>query len=169
MGTVTSLSWDMQDPEGAYDPNKRYTQSTDKKGHSAWLKLRVPTQIGAEIARIVQSGKIPEYGSAQDLARDAVVHHLHAINQYLEDEQLDRVLTLTMLYDDATRRENDRKMFNDYIEVLKDNFRYLIERKQYRTVRAQVAELQESIDAIPPEAQDEFLEFLNTQLALTRK
>lgn len=169
MASVSRLSWDLQDPEGAYDPAKRYTQSTDKKGHSAWLKVRVPTQIAAEIARVVQSGRIPEYHSSQDLARDAIVHHLNSVATYLEDENLGRIITLTALYDDAMKRENDRKMFADYMDVLEENFRHLIDRKQYRTVRRIITELQESLDAVPEYMQEEFDQYLTSKLAMVTK
>lgn len=164
--TVSRLSWDLQDPQGVYDPNERYTQSTDKKGHSAWIKTRVPTQIAAEIARVVQTGKIPEYNSAQDLVRDAIIHHLNSLSEYLADPNLERIVTLTVLYDQTMKEANDREMFTDYMRALEDQLTHLINKGMKHEVKRVVTQVRESIDAVPPSLQAELTTLLDAKLDL---
>lgn len=75
---------------GSYDVTEFYIRSTDSHGHSENFQSRVPPEVGAEISALVQSGRIPQYKTAQSFIRDAIVHRLWYIAHILDDRDLQR-------------------------------------------------------------------------------
>lgn len=75
--------WEVDSP--GYSPEKFYTRSTDARGHTETMWLRLPPSLARVIAEVVQSRKIPQYRTAQDLVRDAIVHRLHYLKEKLPE------------------------------------------------------------------------------------
>lgn len=84
--------WKTQD--AGYSRDEFITRSTDGHGHQRHQRVNFPPSVIGQAAAIIQSGKIPQYRTIQDLVRDAVVHRLHYLNEtYLKDSKLGRELT----------------------------------------------------------------------------
>jgi hypothetical protein len=87
-----------------YSPDKFYTRATDGKGHSEVVHLKLPPEITSVMAQIVQSRAIPDYRTAQDIIRDAIVHRL----QYLrESGMVDGVTGTVAGFEEAAREVFD--------------------------------------------------------------
>jgi hypothetical protein len=85
---VARSSWDTDEESSWYDERKFYTYSEDKKGHSIQIRLWIPKNLAGQIGRVVNSGQIPEYRSAQDFYRDSMFHRAHVVSEWLDDGEL---------------------------------------------------------------------------------
>jgi hypothetical protein len=74
-------SWTPAD--SSYDPNKFYTEGSDKSGRGDPTSVRFPPQTASAIAALVQSGKIDAYRTTSEFVRDAVIHRLQYIGEKL--------------------------------------------------------------------------------------
>ena len=129
-------SWDVASPDGTYDPKKHYTAASDRRGHFAQIRVNFPTTIAAQIAKIVQGGFVPEYETNQDLVRDLVTHGLHAIQQKVKSGELERALTMHILYSDAVARSHERQMYDDMMRAMETEYDAMVRAGQ----REQAAE-----------------------------
>lgn len=60
--------------KSVYSLEKYYTNGTDSKGHYERIRIRVTPSTDAMVAKIVS--EVPEYSSAEDFIRDAILHRL---------------------------------------------------------------------------------------------
>lgn len=60
-----------------YDPERIVTTSSDDKGHSANIRVHIPTFWHSVMQQKVQSSQWPEYRTIQDCVRDAIFHRIH--------------------------------------------------------------------------------------------
>jgi len=60
--------------------------SSDKQGHSSYIRTPVPKHWSGQINAIVQSGRF-DYKSQQDFIRDAVYHRLHWAGKVIKDDK----------------------------------------------------------------------------------
>lgn len=72
---------DSTTPTNSYAPDRFYTGSTNKKGFGQVVRIQIPPTITNEISALIASRAIPEYRTAQDFYRDAMIHRLHWIMQ----------------------------------------------------------------------------------------
>jgi|DewCreStandDraft_5_1066085.scaffolds.fasta_scaffold01803_14 hypothetical protein len=79
---------DWETETASYSPDKFYTKSTDGKGHSETIYLKIHPTLARLMAEIIQSREIPEYRTAQDLIRDAVVHRIHYLRSRLAEKKV---------------------------------------------------------------------------------
>jgi hypothetical protein len=60
-----------------YSPSKFYVRATDEKGHHDRVTFKTPPLLISQIMALVTSGEFPDYRTAADFYRDALLHHLH--------------------------------------------------------------------------------------------
>lgn len=89
----------------AYDEHEFYVRSTDSHGHSENQQVRVPPDVSSEVAALIQSGRIPNYKTAQAFYRDAAVHRLYYLAHRLDDRDLQRAVAIQI---NLARVENKR-------------------------------------------------------------
>jgi hypothetical protein len=103
--------------EDGYNVGQFYTDSSDHRGHNVSTKVTLPPEVSGQISEVVQSGQVPQYRTANDLIRDAIVHRLHWLNENVfDDDHLRSVLTFEMM---TTVQENYVQEIgrrNDFIE-----------------------------------------------------
>jgi hypothetical protein len=125
--TSSSASFDWSDAIGSsdYDPSTIYTAST-KDGVGEKLVTRVPPSILGEIAAIIQSRLVPEYRTAQDLVRDALIHRLIYLTEHYEvSTSLRRMLVSEQMRADATRAGMIREEYQKVVELFAGEFEEL--------------------------------------------
>lgn len=71
-----------------YDPEKFYTRSKDKQGHSSTIRVNIPDYLMANLAGLVQSKLIPAYKTREDFVRDAIVHRFAWVTDQLANTPL---------------------------------------------------------------------------------
>ena len=74
-----------------YDPERIVTTASDEKGHSANLRVHVPTFWHSVMNQKVQSSEWPEYRSIQDCVRDAIFHRMHWWSEQTDRESIPHV------------------------------------------------------------------------------
>lgn len=79
-----------------YKPTNVYARSTDGQGHSTNMQVRVPPTISTEISALIASQVIPEYRTAADFIRDAVIHKMYEVSQRKKLGDLERRVTIQM-------------------------------------------------------------------------
>lgn len=119
---IKRSSWDTDDEAGWYDPDKLYTFSQDKHGHSAKVELHIPKMVAGEIAGIIDSGKFPELRGPQDFYRNAIRHMAYRFGRMVQDDAvvesahvmtiLDRIAT------DKAETAETLKLISDMTELL---------------------------------------------------
>lgn len=78
---------------GNYDPDKRYCRaSTDGKNTKENISVGFSPEIIGALRNLAWSQVFPEYRSAQDIIRNAVIHQLHKDNATVRDEGLERIV-----------------------------------------------------------------------------
>lgn len=111
----------MQD-DSEYSPDRVYNRSTDGHGHNINLQTRVAPDIAGELNALVASQVMPEYRTAADVVRDALVHRLYYISKKIKDGDLERRVTIEMRLArlDQWRSEmaNMERLMNEQIEAL---------------------------------------------------
>lgn len=78
----------------SYSVFEFYTRSTNKFDHSKDVRAAIPPTIHANVMALVNSDRFGKYKSIADFVRDAMVHRLRTINEWIKDEELARVLTI---------------------------------------------------------------------------
>lgn len=171
MGNVRPISaagWNTNDPN-EYNPHSRYTASTDDRGHSGWVKaLRVPTNIVGEIAKIVESGVISEYDTAGALVRDAIVHHLHRLNEDIKSTSLEQNLNLVRINSEVQQRRKELQIFTSMIDTFEEEVDHLVRHRAYDEAYAYCQQMEKYESAIPARFLDEFKDRINRIKARVR-
>ena len=88
-GGETPGEWRRANGGGSgYDALKFYCRSTDVRGHGDHHSVKMPPEIAREIRIFVEAGGFPQYQTAQDFIRDAIVHHLHTRSSQIGDPRI---------------------------------------------------------------------------------
>lgn len=100
-------SWEL---EGSYSPDNYYTYSVDGKGHKEKYNLPVPPSVYGRIGELIASKKVAQYRTPQDFIRDAIIHRLAYLNDFLKDagiaEAIKHEMLLSQIEDQArTQRQ----------------------------------------------------------------
>lgn len=134
--------WATQDTK-SYSLDEVYSRSTDGRGHSANLgQVKVSPEMAGEIGALVASGVIPEYRTAQDFVRDAVVHRLAYWAEKQKNGDLQRRVTIEAM---MARRDRQKA------EI--DNMTGLLEKTENTLWAARTAEDWAMLEAIVAEAE----------------
>lgn len=82
--------------ESGADPDKFYLASADSKGHQYQIKnVNVPQGLGAAIAEVREY--FPEYRSAQDFVRDAIMHRLMYLRDRIDSGELTELMVIEQM------------------------------------------------------------------------
>lgn len=114
-------AWGTEDGDASYDPARYYTFGSDSKGHSVELRVTIPKPLRGELQRLIESGAIPEYHTAQHVARDAIYHRVKILARMLDDGRLERAVDLAILLSEEQAlqaREDEARLF---IDTVRDN------------------------------------------------
>lgn len=139
--------WDTEKGQ-SYSADRFYTRSTNKHDHSAEGKFRLPPQIQAQIAQIVESKRYPQLRSIQDFYRDSVIHRLHYLNEQIGDDRLDKQLSLEMRacrVDEMRREVEDLK---DIIDNHTNNLELAMSMKDGQAISDSLALLEDDLPAV---------------------
>lgn len=158
-------TWDTQETDG-YDSHKFYTQASDRKGHAAKIQVKLPTNIAGEIARLVQSGVITEYSTSQAFIRDAVIHRLETVNQWIHDGRLEKTISMWTIHNDALRKTQERETFQSMMREIGDHCQHLLNTGRQDDLRDYVENLLGQAITIPVEFRTEFIGDLEGRLKL---
>lgn len=67
-----------------YSLDAFYTTSVNNHDHSDPMSVKVPATLNAIMGALIQSGRLPDYKTRQDLVRDAVTHRLQYLSTVVE-------------------------------------------------------------------------------------
>lgn len=128
------MSWQT---DTGYSPMAFYVTSVDEGGRST-IRVNIPTHIHAELTALVQSGKIPEYRTREDIVRDALVHRLETIQSLVGDVRLERALVAERRQADIDRRKRDMERAEQYVSSLEEVLRTAHANGDFETLREAV-------------------------------
>jgi len=104
-----------------YDPDRRYVDHSDRKGHSTQFRANLPTPIARQIQELAARNIISEYRTGGDIIADATVHHLHRIGEQIDSGEIRAAVNLAVMLDDAERRRKELEMFEELIRTIDAN------------------------------------------------
>lgn len=94
-----------------YDINRFYCRAKDKDGHSTTVHVKIPDDLAGELAALVQSGRISDYRTMQDVMRDGLVHRLHWVLEHIHDlpneESLRSALARQVVHNETLRYQEE--------------------------------------------------------------
>ena len=112
------------DEDEGYSIDSYYCRSTDGHGHSENIQTKFPPEVAGILSSLVQSGRVPEYSSVQNVVRDAVIHRLIKVTREIGDGELERKITIEMQLAKlaAHRREieNNEQLVKELEELLEE-------------------------------------------------
>ena len=116
---------------GKYDPREFYTAASNNRGFGERTTFRIPPEIHARVAELIETKAFPAYKSSADFIRDAIHHHLITRVDQLGDremkERLDQV-THEVAFAGAVQSLNERverwrQIYEQTIATLTDLYR----------------------------------------------
>lgn len=97
-----------------------FTAASDKRGHSEEIRLRVPPDVDAAIAHVVD--QIPQFRFKTDLVRSGLYKEMHYWTHKLEDPEFDRLagvsIRLQLAREEKISRENEKSLIEDRRTVM---------------------------------------------------
>ncbi len=164
-----SSRWETTTPVG-YNPDMFYTQASDKKGHTAKITVQFPVNVAGEIASVTQSGKIPDYKTAQDFVRDAVIHRLHDIQGIIDDPDLERKIGMWTIHNEALKARQQREEYVNMMLAIEEHISHLTATRQDKRLREFLNDLLEKAEiAIPDEFRAGYVSDLTLRLKVIGK
>lgn len=137
MTLIGNLPVDPKDPwalaQNGYAKDKIYTRSTNGHDHSETLYVKLSPALMAVITEAVE--KVGEYRSKADVVRDALIHRMHDVQDWMRDPDH---INLKPVDTEVRMAELQRTLANmAYWDELIDTFdttvRRLIEQGDYET------------------------------------
>jgi hypothetical protein len=115
-------SWVLESNE--YSPDKFYTKSTDGRGNSELIQVKVSPFVYGLLAEIIESPDFPDYRTKADLIRDALVHRLHHLREMAKDttrmDSLKRKTGMLMQEAQAERLKAEMEQEARFVDALID-------------------------------------------------
>lgn len=147
----------------AYDPDKFYTEASDKTGRGEPSTVRLPAQVGGSIAALVQSAKIPEYRTQSDFIRDAVVHRLQSIGEKIDSKEIVRTVHLVTLMNQEISHERDKDDYNALMNLIEQRHMDYSSQSMDKA-NSYIKDRLTEIDAIPDDYQEDYERRLSAKL-----
>ncbi len=170
---VDRRAWGVLDPDEHYDPHRRYTFGSDQKGHSSEIRVQIPKPLRGEIQSLIESGLIPEYHTAQHVARDALYHKVKQLSIELENGTLEAAVDLAILISEEEQIRAQELEAKSYLSLVRDNLHtYLTQAHEtgdYTRVREYISERSARADQVPEAYRAEFETTLKEYRKLVRK
>lgn len=142
-------SWDTVDGYDDYDPHAFYTASQDKKGHSFHLRMNIPKPLAAECIALVQSGKIPQFRSIEDIGRNGLYHHVKQIAIAYDEGMLEEAVDMAMALADEIAIQDREEEAAQFVAAVESNIDRLVRRADWSALRRYLTEREKYIDSIP--------------------
>jgi hypothetical protein len=95
-----------------YSTNSFYTGSRDKHGHATTLRVNIPPSVMNDLQELIASRRVAAYKTAQDFARDALIHRMKYLIDELDVYSLEQTWALWMInlsMDAALNRVQEQK------------------------------------------------------------
>jgi hypothetical protein len=137
----------------AYSPDKFYVKSTDGRGNSELLNVKVSPFVYGILAELVESPLFPDYRTKADVIRDMLVHRLHYVREMVKDEA--RMAGLKqrtwMLQQEAQveRLKNEMLQEQSYTEALIEAMQLGIQGGNVTMTAQSIEAAQAALDALP--------------------
>ncbi len=152
-------SWQLESGQ-EYDPEKFYTRSKDKQGHSSTLRINLPDYLMANLAELVQSKAIPAYRTREDFVRDAIVHRYAWVVDQLQNTTLathfEAERQRLNIIEDAARRLAESEENSQLLESLRTVCdRYMADRS-WDLLKDYLQLQEETVNLLPRAYQDTF-------------
>lgn len=117
-------AWAMEG--NGYSRDKFYTKSTDGRGNSELIQLKVTPFVFGIIAELVESQEFPDYRTKADVLRDALVHLLHYRREMMKDatrmvvlqERVDRMMAEAKTERLRADLEQERRYTDALVEAM---------------------------------------------------
>lgn len=154
--TVQRNAWGTTDGQEWYDPKKFFTATEDRNGHSAQIKTWVPKNLAGQVARIVNSGMIPELRSSSDFFRDAIFHRSKQVAKWLDDGELLNEVDLHMMLADELAIAQQQKDVDALVSAMKSNLSAAMGRGDYEWLETYIEDREVKGAAIPPQLRDPY-------------
>jgi len=142
-------AWDTVDDDVSYDPHHFYTHSQDKKGHSFHLRVNLPKPLAGAAGALIQTGRIPQYRTIEDIARDAFYHRIKQISRAIDDDELEEAVDMAMLMADELQLMAKEDEAESYIAAVRTNVERLWQRREWAALRKYLADKDAVVDSIP--------------------
>lgn len=97
-----------------YSADKFYTKSTDGRGNSELLNVKVSPFVYGILAELVEANDFPDYRTKADVIRDALVHRLHHLRGMVKDEK--RMAGLRHRTEMLAREAHVERMKNEMVQ-----------------------------------------------------
>lgn len=140
-----SSSWETTD-EDFYDPNRFYTHSEDKKGHSFHLRAPIPKPFAGELHALIKSGAVPQYRSLGDIVRDALFHRVKAVSQMIDDGTLESSVDMMMLLAEEIQMQDEAETAEHLIDAMHVNAQGMWARGDHPRLKRYLAGRMESAE-----------------------
>ncbi len=148
-------AWDTADDDPGYDPHHFYTHSQDKKGHSFHARVNLPKPLAGAIGALVQSGRIPQYRTTEDVIRDATYHRVKQIAHAIDDGELEEAVDMAMLLADELQMIAKEDEAESLLAAMRSNIERMWARGERAALRRYLAEREALVDSIPAPWSDE--------------
>lgn len=152
--------WDVE-ADGWYNPHTFYTLGEDKKGHSVKVTASIPKNLIGEIARVVESGEIPEYQSRTHFVRDAIYHRAKQVAGFLKNGELERQTDLALMLSMEMGIQQQKEETELLIATMRDNCQQAYARGNLEFLDEYLARRRDYQNRIPEEYKDEFVAVLD--------
>lgn len=140
----TDRSWEPDDP--GYSADNFYTVSADSKGHSAFFRVALPTNVAAEINRLIASGNLPVYATSQDLIRDAIYHRLHWLGDRLLDPRLRHSMGVQQRLADRRQQVDEVRALEDLVDESRMALEKAVELQDLHLLNEVLTSLEEEVE-----------------------
>ena len=142
-------AWDTIDEDDPYDPHHFYTHSQDRKGHSFHMRVNLPKPLAGAAGALIQTGRIPQYRTIEDIARDAFYHRIKQIARAIDDEELENTVDVSMLLADELRIQAEQDEAETFMAAVRTNADRLWQLGERAALRKYLADREPYVDSIP--------------------
>ena len=153
-------SWETVDGE-FYDPDRFYTHSEDKKGHSFHLRAPIPKPFAGEIHALIKSGAVPQYRSLGDVVRDALYHRVKQVSRMIDDGTLESSVDMAMLLAEEIQLQDEAETAEHLIDAMHVNAQTMWTRQDYPRLKRYLAGRAEAADSLVEPYRTDYLDLIN--------